>query len=225
MIEPEREQRELGLEIAVELREIGEDEVEEDAEEQEREPQEHGRIDHRRADPAFRLVDDLGVLDVLADRIGEVAALLAGHEGGGVDLGKLVLERGERLGQGLAVPDVGFDLDQDLLEAGILDPVGDDLDAPQDGIPGPDQGHELLVEHDEIAVLDFIVEGQGGQPLLAAVPFDREDAQSFGLELAAAVGRGRGQPGVEEDPSVVRGQMTDVVWHLYRDISGSGPGR
>jgi hypothetical protein len=111
------------------------------------------------------------------------------------------------------VTDVILHLAQDLFEIRVLRPVGDDLDAPEDGIARPDQGRELLVEHDEVAVLDFFLEGEGGELELRPVAPDGQDAEAQRLEVAAAVrGRDR-QAGLRDEAPVLGGHPRFELGH------------
>jgi hypothetical protein len=110
------------------------------------------------------------------------------------------------------VPDIGFDPAERLFEGGVLGPAGDDLEAPEDGIAGPEEGHELLVEHYEIARFDlpFEEDDVGTAP----VALDREDAQAFGLEVPPDVGGGAGGERPGEDPAILGGQAAEKRRHL-----------
>ncbi len=208
------QRRHVALEILVEDGEPGKDEVDQDAEEDEGKDDEQGRIDQGRADPRFRPGDGPGVLDEPADRPGQVAALLPGHEGGRVHLGEPVLERHEGLREGFPGAHVLLYFEEDLLEADVRGPGGQGLDALENGVARLDEGHELLVEQDEILGPDLPAEGPRPEPELLPVAADREDAETVRFDEPAALVARRGQDGPGEKPPVLGGQSTGIIGHL-----------
>ena len=115
-----------------------------------------------------------------------VAAPLARHQRGDVDRGEQAPLCGERLGQRPSGPDLILHPHQHLFEVDVLDPADDDLYALEDGVPRPDQRHELLIEHDEVFVLDLFFHRMYRNLNPLPISLNGQDAESFILKMSTA---------------------------------------
>src|ERR1035437_6917102 len=92
--------------------------------------------------------------DVAGQHLVDVAALLARHQGRGVNLGNDPLRR-KRVGEQLSAFDALPHVLQKLLQLRVLLPLDEQFERVQDGQPGPDQGQELLVKHQKRTLLQL----------------------------------------------------------------------
>jgi hypothetical protein len=68
----------------------------------------------------------------------------------------------------------------------VLSPAGNKLKTLEDRIACPEEGCELLVEHDKIFVFDVLIEGQGRERSLLPLLPDRKNTEAFRLKVPPA---------------------------------------
>jgi len=80
--------RKLGLKIGIKLRKPRKDKIDQNADKNKSEDEEESRIGQSRLHPGFRLGNGLGIIDIAADRTGQVSASLSSHKGGRINRGE-----------------------------------------------------------------------------------------------------------------------------------------
>jgi len=102
------------------------------------------------------------VVDVVLEDAGEVAALFASENGGGVDLGKNA-GFGDGFGKGFAFADAVADFGEDRAKFGRGGAVGEKIESAKNGQAGFDERVELLIENEKVGTADLAFTAAPGE--------------------------------------------------------------
>ncbi len=107
-----RQQRQLGLAVAEHLHDLRHDRHQQEEHDRDAHHEQHHRVEHGAQRAAAQLLAVLGVVGQPLEHRVEVARLLAGRDGGAVELGEAVRKLAEAVGQRVALHDLGAHAEQ-----------------------------------------------------------------------------------------------------------------
>ncbi len=184
-----RDERQLGVEGRIEVRERRHHLQHDDRDEDERQRHEDRRVDQRRHHLALHRGDDLRVLDEAAQHRVQVAAALAGQERCRVDARKQRAVGRERVGQRRAGSHTLVHVVQHRTEDRRADPLPEEIQRLNERHPGLEERRQLLIENQKLGRRDRRPARQPhGQSRDRSLRLEREDVETFLVELVAQPG-------------------------------------